>query len=221
MATSFSYTLGTTAVVSVVDSSDGEIVPIADMCADGLSVLIKQYAESPRLQAFICALLDPLQEAEDAINDALTIVLDVNVAEGVNLDLIGAIVGEPRQGRDDDDYRLVLKVRIRVNRSDGKFSDFYRILALWDPDGTGQTVRDFAPAYVEIRANDTTNPATLNEMLQQAKAAGVRLISFWQEEDASFRFANSYASGDESTTTEGFGSSYGPTPGGDWAAAFE
>lgn len=76
------------------------------------------------------------------------IVLD---AEGARLDTLGKLVGEPRGGRDDAAYRVALKLRIRVNRSLGRVSDIFEIVALALPFGSVWRYRRFGTQGFEVR----------------------------------------------------------------------
>ncbi len=51
----------------------------------------------------------------------------INDAEGKLLDLIGDIVGETRDGRDDAEYRLFIKIAIAKNNSSGSIPEIIEI----------------------------------------------------------------------------------------------
>lgn len=214
---SFSFTLATTEVSSTAETSaEGEIVAIVDLCADGLGVLITQYQDSPRLKSFICGILAPLQEIENVVNFTLTDVLDIETAEGVHLDLIGAIVGEPRAGFSDADYRRALRVRILVNRSDGKAEQMIRVVTLWT-DGADVEIGEFPPAAMEITTLDyAADPVRLFSRLVDAKAAGVSLAYIYSVDAAdTYTLSGTYDTLETSSTT-GLGSTHTAT-GGDLA----
>lgn len=59
--------------------------------------------------------LTSLEETADQVRDERS----VDLAVGVQLDKVGAIVDEPRLGRDDDEYRQAIKYRIFANNSKG------------------------------------------------------------------------------------------------------
>lgn len=57
-------------------------------------------------------------------------------AQGVQLDVIGAIVGEPRAGRPDIEYNPAVRLRAVVNRSRGTPDDLIKIGRTANPDAT-------------------------------------------------------------------------------------
>lgn len=65
------------------------------------------------------------QDLEDAFQSLFSLP-SIDNSEGVNLDVIGRIVGQPRTV-EDSIYRRFLKARIGVNRSDGTATALYRI----------------------------------------------------------------------------------------------
>ena len=60
-----------------------------------LSRLALQYANSTRFQAYVAALLAPADELE-TVSQLVAVQSDIDVAQGVQLDTIGSIVGASR-----------------------------------------------------------------------------------------------------------------------------
>lgn len=83
-----------------------------------LDDLKSQFADSPIIVALTTAIADEVQRFEDVAYDMLTDTR-VDNAEGVTLDIIGRLVRVQRLGRNDDDYRKIVKVAIAANDSDG------------------------------------------------------------------------------------------------------
>ena len=87
----------------------------------GVSRLATQFRESPNLIAYILNLLLEANTLEQLFIDiANNRYLDT--ATGIQLDILGIIVGQPREVIDtilltDDEYRLWLKARITKNSS--------------------------------------------------------------------------------------------------------
>lgn len=82
------------------------------------------FQESPRVKEVIVAMprqLTIFEQTADQVRDERAI----DLAIGVQLDKVGEIVGESRQGRDDETYRQAIKFRIFVNVSKGRPSDVY------------------------------------------------------------------------------------------------
>jgi hypothetical protein len=126
-------------------------------------------------------------------------------ASGNQLDDLGAIVGELREGRSDADYILAIKLRVRINRSKGRSSDMVEIAYLID---AAATYIEMYPLGWEVSLYDITNGGDIIRMLTQAKAAssyGVLLTSSWDEDEV-FKFDHE---GDETFV---FGTETGSVP---------
>lgn len=54
---------------------------------------------------------------------------DIDEAQGTNLDKIGVNVGQPRNGHNDDQYRMWLKIKILMNKSDGELESINGIMS--------------------------------------------------------------------------------------------
>lgn len=80
--------------------------------------LKSQFADSPKIVALVEAMAIERQRFEDWAHKVLTNIR-VDNAEGVTLDIIGNLVRVQRLGRNDADYRKIVKVAIAANDSDG------------------------------------------------------------------------------------------------------
>lgn len=104
-----------------------------DYAAIAVPRLTGQFENSPKLKALIAAIVGPLTTLETEA-DALVADRWIDTAVGKQLDGCGYIVGELRQGRDDDAYRTAIKFRVFVNISKGTPTDLIRGLKfLTDP----------------------------------------------------------------------------------------
>lgn len=105
-----------------------------DYAAVAVPRLTGQFENSPKLKALMAAIVGPLTTLESD-GDALIAERWIDTAIGKQLDGCGHIVGESRQGRDDDDaYRVAIKFRVFVNISKGTPTDLIRGLKfLTDP----------------------------------------------------------------------------------------
>ena len=74
---------------------------IGDHTVRTLALLIEQFKPATLLKGFISAFTNSLQETEDTAADLMTRRL-ISTSIGVQLDGVGSIVGETRQGRNDD-----------------------------------------------------------------------------------------------------------------------
>lgn len=141
-----------------------------------INELIELFKHGPRNQAITLTVMEQVQELEDAMWAMYEGFLLDNAVDD-QLDILGAIVGERRQGRTNDDYRAAVRVRILVNRSDGHLEQLLAICRGLVPSATIYTQEQF-PAGIRIKFSTmgTTTLRTALQMLRQAKAGGVRLF---------------------------------------------
>jgi hypothetical protein len=158
----------------------------------GLALLTEQFKDAATVRAILTALLNRVQELEDETWDLLWGWV-LGYAEGQQLDDLGAIVGQLREGRNDDDYRDAIVIRTRVNRSKGRASDMTDVLALLDP---ASTYLEYFPYAWEASLYDVPNGGDIIRLISQAKAAGsygVLLTSTWVESGV-FKFGGPFPS---------------------------
>lgn len=210
--TSYSLPVAPGAVAEpTTGGADGTLALIEDHCADAVARLLAQYADATKLQAVLCSYLDRIQELEQATLDVYNDVLSLETAAGSQLDLLGELIGESRDGRTDDAYRLALRVRVLINISNGRTEELIAIARLFedmDSDPTAYVrVQDMDYADMEIRLlNELVNSAReVDKRLRQAKAAGVGMAGIYTYADVANTFtfirAADYA---EKNTTQGF-----------------
>lgn len=169
----------------------------------------------PRISAFVYAFGVQLQELETAIFEVIDGRLLTN-AVGVQLATLGRLVGEPRYGRTDDEYRIAIRGRILVNRSVGRFSDLLKILELMRPGETYSWFEDTAEVEFESESTEHDFDREALAFLQLARAAGVRLqmTAPYDDEDEFSTAADWTATGLVADATHGFGDSTTATTGG-------
>ena len=93
-------------------------VKIVDHVERAKADLLTQFRDSPKLNALLESIVIEVQLSENVIYDVIMLRL-LDAAEGVNLDIIGKIVGRFRLDvSDDDEYRDLLRVQIRANLTD-------------------------------------------------------------------------------------------------------
>jgi hypothetical protein len=140
---------------------------------EGLKRLPSQWDDSEVVQGLIRSYLEATQEVVD-VAEQLNEEMNVYSAVGVQLDILGLIVGEPRDGRNDDDYRDALLLRSSVNISDATPDKILEIVELatqtTSPNNT--IIEDF-PAGVTVIADSGPN-YSLQETIEASLAAGVK-----------------------------------------------
>jgi hypothetical protein len=150
---------------------------------------------------FVQAFAAQIQNLENATWDTM-LLRRIDVATGAQLDSLGEIVGETRQGKIDADYKIAILAKIQMNASCGEPE---RLIAAVKAL-TGATVveyQDIFPATVYINfESDTVVSDQLYNYLQRLLPAGVRLILTQSDDDDTFMFASGSSS--ESDSSHGF-----------------
>ncbi len=140
----------------------------------GIALFIDQFKGKPRLEAWAKAYLRQVQKLENASWDVLLLRF-LDSAVGVHLDVIGRLVGELRQDRDDTTYRRFIRARVRINRSKGNTVDVLDVLGIITT--TPLHFKEFQPAalWVQLDQIADEDPVLLYGQLRDTKAGGVKL----------------------------------------------
>jgi hypothetical protein len=210
---------------SVTPSTEGTYALNDQHVLEGINHLIEFFRQGPRNQAALEAVLDQVQELENALWTFYS-SFDPDTATGKALELLGRLVGEPQLGRSDDEYRAAIRVRVLVNASDGKPAQLYEIAnGIFSWFDTPPTVRMYEsyPATIDVELTGDMGDVTLEtvyRLLEQAKAGGVKLGVTYAHVDAD-EFGAIWAATDADDTERGYG--YGTdsdtTEGGNWASS--
>ena len=162
--------------------------------------LLEQYANKPRLVAWIRSYAAEVQELEDAAFDVLLLRLLDNAANA-QLDTLGRIVREDRKERTDAVYRKFISARIKANRSTGHGSEVMAILRiLTDSLYTFDEVQP-ATMVFELASAPDVDVYQMFQMLRDAKAGGVGLNLTAPTNSTPFTFSNA---GDAAVPALGF-----------------
>lgn len=190
------------------------IEKIENMGDENVALFIEQFQKKPRLEALARVFLDRCQELENVFWDIIEKRLIEN-AVGVQLDVLGKIVGQPRIGDTDDIYRLHIRARIRINISNGTPNDILEIAALL-LQGARFSFDEYYPASFVIDVLDPMleDPFFVWSLIGEARAAGVGHSLYFSDDDEDDTFA--FAEGDieEDDTARGFSDDDEDDPGG-------
>lgn len=137
--------------------------------AKGLALLLQQWRSSPKLMGILATYLRQFQTLENVTWDVINSRM-LDTAVGAQLDMLGDLVGEARRGRSDIDYRAAVKLRIRVNRSQGTAEDVIDVAR--QGGGVTPLYRQYPNFTWEIELLNPAAPYTVAQMLYQTKAAG-------------------------------------------------
>jgi hypothetical protein len=153
-------------------------------------------------------LVRALARSHQSVEDALVHLhgdrLLVNGA-GAQLDAVGSIVGQPRNGMSDNRYIRWIKARILANRSSGTIPELLNILRTVSGSETVIEAREEANTTLVFRLSGFDVPYTddLILMLLETKAGGVRVIL----EAANETDANTYTL-DSASNAQGMDAGY-------------
>lgn len=153
-----------------------DLVYIPDYASMAQGLLLSQYNESPRVQALIAACAGGFQAIEDTGFDLL-VSTTLSAATGWALDQWGVVVGEPRRGLDDGNYRRFIEARILANLSEGTTDDLIRVFGIiagpgevehWAlyPAGFGLSIQRTEPLSDEMRDR-------IRAFMEEIRPAGV------------------------------------------------
>lgn len=96
--------------------------------AQGERWLPSIWRDKPKLWAVLGGLLDQVQHLEDAHGQLIT-KTQLDTAEGQALDVLGGLLGWPREGRGDTSYRRELRTRATVRAGGTSYVALARAMA--------------------------------------------------------------------------------------------
>jgi hypothetical protein len=162
---------------------------ITDHVDAAIDRLPEQHKGKTKIEALISALTDPFQTLENGLWQLLT-ERGVDTAVGVQLTAIGDLVGEPRAGDVDDDYRPRIRARIATNKSTGTISDILTVSrnVVLDENITF-VLQQQTLATVMLRLEGAAVESDLADILisflRNTVSAGVRIILEYQQNPSS------------------------------------
>ena len=152
-----------------------EFTKVETHVEDGLERLLECFKFKPNMRATCAVILKRVQHIEDVLYQIYEGVWLDN-AVGVQLDNLGDIVGEKRKGRQDEQYRLYIRARIKINRSNGKIEDTLAVARLILESTAGVFYLPEHPAAYRVLISDTAIAASdIATLLREVKPAGVQM----------------------------------------------
>lgn len=142
--------------------------------SEAIDNLIAKFKDLPNFQAVITAFVNQVQELEVALNDLIT-ERTLDTAIGEQLDGIGEILGEDRQGRSDVDYRTALRARILLNVGSGTPEEIIEMISFLTDDKDNELTEYFPAAFTIFVEGALTfaEASDANTALQSGKPAAV------------------------------------------------
>jgi hypothetical protein len=154
------------------------IVPITDHVLQALDVLLpsRPFGEVEDLRDILESWVTQIQSLENDITE-LAVQRTIDGAEGVQLDLLGELIGQERAELTDAKYRLILKAKVKANASRGLINEILDMVALvvsavitYEQQGRAEYVLTWT--VTDPTAADLL--AQLAPLLEAASPAGVR-----------------------------------------------
>nr|AGS53505.1 hypothetical protein [uncultured bacterium contig00055] len=97
---------------------------------------------------------------------------DIDEAKAALLDRIGRIVSEPREGNDDELFRLLIKLRTLLNTADGTVNDIIKVIEYIYPGEDFEIVPNY-PAAISILHDAHREYIDFNRIIIQVIGAGI------------------------------------------------
>lgn len=120
---------------------------VADWCARGKSWFLAQFSDKPIICDLLCAILDEVQVVEQEVANVRDVHPDLDLAYGESLDQIGCMLGWPREGATDDQYRLELRAVAIANTGNSSINAGAAVFAQLLGQAMVQHVQDFPAGY--------------------------------------------------------------------------
>lgn len=172
---------------------------VVDQVEQGVSRVIDNLVDKENYIKLLTLFLEEVQQLEDQ-NHLIARQKNLDAAEGVWLDYIGAIVGLPRAGRSDEDYRFAIRTKIGINTSDGTPNVIIDLIKQ-HTSATDVKLIDYYPAGFITTNNGTSGEnSSLFELLEGVKPAGVSAEIIWNE--GGTRFVPAWLNANSETTVD-------------------
>lgn len=146
---------------------------------------ILMFCRGPRFIALVQLFSQRTENLLDAVADVCS-AFDVETATGVHLDRLGEILQLPRNGAEDDRYRILLQIQIElVLSSTTTTPTIMRIVELFTGHPPSAYAEHYPMAYtIGATLDDPADAAVLLEILGRATAAAYGYSLLAEDEDA-------------------------------------
>lgn len=149
-----------------------------DHIAQGIAKLTGRAQDQPNIIALLTSVLQQIQDLEDGIHEVLN-KRNLDDAVGVQLTILGKLVGQPRLLSDDDLFRSFVATRILINLSEGTASNIITVVERIFFGNETFKYREEPPAQFRILIPERilTLPSNLVHLIiDQTDLGGVRAM---------------------------------------------
>lgn len=162
------------------------ISQILDHPTRALRRIIQQYKNRQKFEALIRIIGERAQSLED-VGYTLFTEQELEFAVGAQLDRYGEIVVQPRNGFDDDFYRVLLRVKIGINISSGEPKAIINTIKILSQAALVH-YQNLGDASILIGLDTEIDPALIGfiyDNMEKVVMAGVRLdaITFFDPDE--------------------------------------
>ena len=168
----------------------GEIAKVThlDLARARVLQVLKNKTNFDKLVQILCERVTGLEDVLFSVHEGYRLS---KPPVGAQLDVLGVIVGEPRDSETDDSLYLArIKARVRTNKSSGTIEEIYSIFTALGV--TSMRLDSQPPAGLSLKINQTLTSAQAAryvKFLLAAKMGGVRAILEWFQGTAANTFA--------------------------------
>lgn len=178
------------------------------------SRIIARWKNDPVTNTYAEAMGEQNQELENVLYDFYSF-LSIDSMIGQQLNVIGNIVKQPRNGLSDTQYRVYIKAKIGQNVGSGTLSDIRTVWQLILPANNIQIIEEF-PCSISIQTDATLTKEEWKviKSFETILCAGVRLNSIVAYDGIPF----AYQETPDNPNTAGFGDLNDANVGGIYAS---
>lgn len=149
---------------------------------------LEQWIGKENIEHLIVVHAEGYQDLENVLMDIRDKTFSIPDAEGVQLDLIGKLIGQERLNFDDDFYRILILARIGINVSNGEPERIINTIKLLTKANNVHYM-NLRGAEIALGSDGVINPLTVEFLisnLQRVVMGGVRVdyLAMYDEEEA-------------------------------------
>lgn len=145
---------------------------VLDHVAIGKSRVIDTLKDKENFNKLLSVFLTELNQLETEMYK-LAGSKNINNSSGIWLDYIGKIVAEPRNNRNDDDYRSALLLKVSVNNADGTIKALISIVRSFT-EASDVYYCSYFPAYYVVSTDGSKQlKGALHKLVEDISPAGV------------------------------------------------